>query len=209
LVPFGRPRAERADAVRNREQLLQAVREMIAEDGVEKVTMDGLAERAGLGKGTVFRRFGTRAGIFTALLDEDERALQQSVLSGPPPLGPGAGAVQRLIAYGRVRTAFLLEHHAIARAAMDRNQPIPAGEATLSVIHIRMLLRQARQEGVDIPDLDSLAIQLTAALEGPFLLYLATARPLPEGDPATQSAGPLSDSWQTLIERICVEADRS
>jgi AcrR family transcriptional regulator len=209
LVPFGRPRAERADAVRNREQLLQAVREMIAEDGVEKVTMDGLAERAGLGKGTVFRRFGTRAGIFTALLDEDERALQQSVLSGPPPLGPGADAVQRLIAYGRVRTAFLLEHHAIARAAMDRNQPIPAGEATLSVIHIRMLLRQARQEGVDIPDLDSLAIQLTAALEGPFLLYLATARPLPEGDVATQSAGPLSDSWQTLIERICVEADRS
>lgn len=58
---FGKPRAERADAVRNREHLLRTARQMIAEEGVDKVTMDGLAERACLGKGTVFRRFGTRA----------------------------------------------------------------------------------------------------------------------------------------------------
>jgi polyketide synthase 12 len=45
--------------------------------------MDRLAERAGLGKGTVFRRFGTRAGIFAALLDDDERAFQEQVLAGP------------------------------------------------------------------------------------------------------------------------------
>jgi AcrR family transcriptional regulator len=36
---------------------------MLAEQGPEKLTMDALAERAGLGKGAVFRRFGTRAGI--------------------------------------------------------------------------------------------------------------------------------------------------
>ena len=45
--------------------------------------MDRLAERAGLDKGTVFRRFGTRAGIFAALLDDDERAFQERVLAGP------------------------------------------------------------------------------------------------------------------------------
>jgi AcrR family transcriptional regulator len=45
--------------------------------------MDGLAERAGLGKGTVFRRFGTRAGIFAALLGDDERDFQEQVLAGP------------------------------------------------------------------------------------------------------------------------------
>jgi hypothetical protein len=57
-------------------------REMPAEQGVGKLTMDALAQRAGLGKGTVFRRFGTRAGIFQALLDDDERAFQEQVLSG-------------------------------------------------------------------------------------------------------------------------------
>ena len=83
---------ERADAARNRRHLLATAREMLAEQGADRLTMDALAERAGLGKGTVFRRFGTRAGIFQALLDDDERDFQQQVLSGPPPLGPGAAA---------------------------------------------------------------------------------------------------------------------
>src|SRR5205814_9572458 len=115
---------ERADAARNREHLLEVAREMVLEQGAEKVTMDGLAERACLGKGTVFRRFGTRAGIFRALLDADELAFQGEVMRGPPPLGPGAGPVPRLAAYGRARIAFLLGHFAIARAGFDRNEPI-------------------------------------------------------------------------------------
>lgn len=196
MVPFGKPRAERADAVRNRRHLLDVAREMIAEHGVEKVTMDGLAERAGLGKGTVFRRFGTRAGIFIALLDEDDRAFQESMLSGPPPLGPGADPVRRLIAYGRARIAFLVDHHAIVRAALDPTQPVPAGEGTVSRLHIRMLLGQA---GLNIADLDSLAVQLTAALDGPLLLYLAMAEPAG----TAEETSPLADSWQVLIERIC------
>ena len=63
-VTWGAPRAERADAARNRRLLLATAREIIAAQGADQLTMDGLAERAGLGKGTVFRRFGTRAGIF-------------------------------------------------------------------------------------------------------------------------------------------------
>ena len=56
-------RAERADAARNRQVLLATARHLIAEHGADKLTMDGLAERAGLGKGTVYRRFASRAGI--------------------------------------------------------------------------------------------------------------------------------------------------
>src|ERR1700751_1261292 len=100
---------------------------MLAEGGADKLTMDGLAEQAGLGKGTVFRRFGSRAGIFQALLDDDERAFQDRVLSGPPPLGPGAPPVDRLIAYGQARIGFLIEHREIARAALDGREPVPAG----------------------------------------------------------------------------------
>ena len=127
--------------------------------------MDGLAERAGLGKGTVFRRFGTRAGIFQALLDDDEKIFQQQVLSGPPPLGPGADPLDRLIAYGRARAGFMVSHRDIARAALDCSQPIPVGrQAPMSQIHIRVLLAQLRLGPID---LDMLATQLAAALGRP------------------------------------------
>src|ERR1700721_437090 len=106
-VIWGAPHGERADAARNRLHLLTTARQMLAEQGPARLTMDGLAERAGLGKGTVFRRFGTRAGIFQALLDDDEREFQERALSGPPPLGPGAAPLDRLIAYGQARISFL------------------------------------------------------------------------------------------------------
>ncbi|MGW3622487.1 TetR/AcrR family transcriptional regulator [Streptomyces sp. NPDC000880] len=171
-LPLGAPRVERADAVRNRLHLLATAREMLAEQGADKLTMDGLAERAGLGKGTVFRRFRTRAGIFQALLD-DEKAFQEQVLSGPPPLGPGAAPLDRLIAYGRARVGFLIGHREIARAALNGSQPVPAGaETPLSWTHIRMLLAQI---DLGTADLDVLTVQLTAALDGPLLLYLSAS----------------------------------
>lgn len=197
-VPFGKPRAERADAVRNRELLLETARALIAEQGADKVTMDGLAERAGLGKGTVFRRFGSRAGIFKALFDEDERRFQEQVFTGPPPLGPGADPTDRLVAYGRARIAFLMGHHAIFRATLDRaSGHVPPGSPGVTQIHIRMLLGLAR---VPVPNLTALSIQLSAALEGPILLYLA----MPEAEipPAPDANRFLGDSWQALIERI-------
>ncbi len=172
-VTWGPPPAERADAARNRRLLLATAREIIAGQGADKLTMDGLAERAGLGKGTVFRRFGTRAGIFAALLDDDERDFQEQVLAGPPPLGPGAPPLDRLIAYGRARTDFLIRHREIARAALDGRQRVPAGSQTpMSREHIRFLLGEMN---LGAADLDILATQLTAALDGPLLLYLSSA----------------------------------
>jgi AcrR family transcriptional regulator len=197
VVTWGAPRAERADAARNRRHLLAIARQMLAEQGPNTLTMDGLAERAGLGKGTVFRRFGTRAGIFAALLDDDEQAFQQQVLSGPPPLGPGAPPLERLIAYGRARTGFLIAHGDIARAVLDGHQPIPAGsQSPISQVHIRMLLGQLHLDGAD---LDMLATQLTAALDGPFLLYLAASGTTA----APGTAERIADSWQDLIQRVC------
>jgi AcrR family transcriptional regulator len=199
IVPWGAPHAERADAARNRRHLLATARQMLAEQGPGTLTMDALAERAGLGKGTVFRRFGTRAGIFAALLDDDERAFQQQVLAGPPPLGPGAAPLDRLIAYGRARTGFLIAHRDIARATLDGHQPIPGrSQSPLSRLHIRMLLGQMNLSDAD---LDMLAVQLTAALDGPFLLYLS-ASDLTEAAPGT-AAERIADSWQDLAQRVC------
>ena len=201
VLSLGAPRAERADAVRNRRHLLATARQMLAAQGANHLTMDGLAERAGLGKGTVFRRFGTRAGIFQALLDDDERAFQEQVFSGPPPLGPGAAPLDRLIAYGRARVGFLIGHREIARAALDGSQPVPAGSQTpISQIHIRMLLGQMDLDADPETDLDILAVQLTAALDGPLLLYLS-ASDLTEAAPKIEER--IAQSWQNLVQRVC------
>ena len=195
-VSWGAPVAERADAARNRRHLLATAREMLAELGPDTLTMDGLAERAGLGKGTVFRRFGTRAGIFAALLDDDERDFQQQVLAGPPPLGPGATPLDRLIAYGRARTGFLIAHRDIARAALDGREAVPAGAQTpMSQVHIRILLGQM---DLGETDLDMLAVQLTAALDGPLLLYLSAS----DLGAAPHAAERIADSWQDLVRRV-------
>ena len=197
-VIWGAPLTERADAARNRLHLLTTARRMLRELGPDKLTMDALAEQAGLGKGTVFRRFGSRAGIFQALLDDDERAFQQRVLSGPPPLGPGAAPVERLVAYGRARAGFMVAHREIARAALDGSQPIPAGRrAPMSQIHIRVLLAQL---SLDWGDLDMLAVQLAAALDGPVLLYLSSDQLADAIDEPEQRIG---QAWQDLAERVC------
>jgi len=177
--------------------LIETAREMVAEMGVDKITMDALAERSGLGQGTVFRRFGTRAGIFMALLGAGERGFQARVLSGPPPLGPGAAPLERLLAFGPARLQFLQENHEIARAAMGGRATAPSGPpATMTQRHIRMLLKALH---VDATDLDVLAMQLTAALEVPLLLYTA---PQDHNRPDEPLEDRLSRGWEDLVRRL-------
>jgi polyketide synthase 12 len=197
-VTWGAPPAERADAARNRRLLLATARQIVAAQGAGKLTMDGLAERAGLGKGTVFRRFRTRAGIFQALLDDEERDFQQQVISGSPPLGPGAAPLDRLIAYGRARIEFLIRHREIARATLDSREQVPAGSQTpMSRAHIRFLLGEIC---LGAADLDVLATQLTAALDGPLLLYLSFAT---FAETAPQISERLGRGWEDLVQRVC------
>ena len=194
-LTWGAPPPERADAARNRRLLLATARELLDEAGPGCLTMDRLAERSGLGKGTVFRRFGTRAGIFQALLDDSERTLQHRILSGPPPLGPGAPPVDRLIAYGCARIRFLAENQEVTRAAVG-GRGAGGRRPPLSEIHLRVLLRELELPGAD---LDLLPAQLASALEGPLLRQ-------PLGDPG--AGGPAATErfetgWRYLVERVC------
>lgn len=90
---------ERADAARNRLRVLEAAEQLFAQRGVAGVTMDDVAAAAGVGKGTLYRRFTDKGGLAVALLDQRERELQAAMLGGPPPLGPGAPPVERLEAF--------------------------------------------------------------------------------------------------------------
>ncbi|MER7363129.1 TetR family transcriptional regulator [Nonomuraea wenchangensis] len=101
---------ERADAARNRAKILAAAEEMVAARGVEALAMADVAAAAGVGVGTLYRRFGDRAGLAHALIDRREREFQAAYLNGPPPLGPGAPAAERI-------RAFL---HALAGRTVDQ-----------------------------------------------------------------------------------------
>lgn len=109
---------ERGDAARNRTLILEAARRLITERGADAVSTDDIAAAAGVGKGTLFRRFGDKAGLAAALLDEQERRLQDAILFGPAPLGPGgiddAPAPQdRLRAFVDAYLAYALGHLAL------------------------------------------------------------------------------------------------
>lgn len=93
------PRPERADAARNRRLLLDAAGRLLRDRGAAALSMEAVAEAAGVGVGTVYRRFGDLAGLAYALIDAQERVFQEEVLHGPPPVGPGAPPAERLHAF--------------------------------------------------------------------------------------------------------------
>ena len=92
-------RRERADAARNRRAILTATEWLLATHRPQDISMEQVAAAAGVGKGTVFHRFGSRAGLMYALMIERAHALEDAVTAGPPPLGPGAPARDRLLAF--------------------------------------------------------------------------------------------------------------
>lgn len=133
---------ERADAARNRRRILAAASVLVGERGIEAVSMQAVAEAACVGTGTLYRRFGDRAGLALALLDEHTRTFQDALIAGPPPLGPGVPAAQRLRAFG-VGYLGLLERHAdllVAAAPSGREGP---GPHQLYATHLAILLREA------------------------------------------------------------------
>ena len=148
------PRPERADAARNRRRVLEAAAALFGEHGVDGISMDAVARAAGVGKGTLFRRFGDRHGLLVALLDEAERRLQDDLRHGPPPLGPGAPAGARLLAFLEAYVALLEARGDIVRAS-ERSSPgarLRTAAYTGWHLHVTVLLRELR------PDADAAAL---------------------------------------------------
>jgi AcrR family transcriptional regulator len=166
LLPLldDRPR-ERSDAARNRAALLRAAQEIAETCGYDAVTMDAVAAQAGVGKGTVFRRFESREGLMGALLDASESEWQASVMSGPPPLGPGAPPMDRLLAFGRSRLDIVLQHADLIRNAGFGGATRSFAAYSFAATHVRYLLGELGVHG----DIALLAVALLAPLELPIL----------------------------------------
>ncbi|MEU6282802.1 helix-turn-helix domain-containing protein [Streptomyces sp. NPDC047028] len=181
----------RADAARNRARLLEAAARLIAEHGVEGVTMEAVAAAAQVGKGTVFRRFGDRTGLLTALLDHSAKQLQADFLGGPAPLGPGAPPLERLRAFGVAvlyRSAEQLDLQLAAQPHPTRRFSHPAALALRT--HVTVLLRKL----VPTADCDLLAQTLMASLDPALIHHLIRQCGMPMER--------LETGWMDLVARV-------
>ena len=140
---------ERADAARNRARILAAAHELLRTRTPCDVSIDEIAAAAGVGKGTIYRRFGDRGRLMQALLDEREEAFQTAVLSGDPPLGPGAAAGERLEAFLSALVDQLEEVGDLLAEVETGQQWWTSPPQRFRRLHARVLLAEAR------PDLDA------------------------------------------------------
>ena len=175
-LPVAGVPSERADAARNRDRILCAAARLFEESAdPTDVSMDAVAAAAGVGKGTVFRRFGDRAGLMRALLDEHESSFQENASRGEPPLGPGASPVDRLVAFGHARFD-LLERHGRMIAGAELSE---RGDARYDYpvyifyrSHIGMLVHEADPDC----DADYVTEALLAPLAATAFIYQRRAR---------------------------------
>jgi AcrR family transcriptional regulator len=141
------PQRERADASRNRKRVLAAAARLFAAHDGRELTMERIAAAAGVGKATLYRRYPDVPSIAVALLDEHERTLQDELLRGAPPLGPGAPPADRLAAFYRAMVG-LLEHHGhLALAAETGPRRYRTGAYRAWTLHVTSLLAGAGLDG--------------------------------------------------------------
>ncbi|MEV6215876.1 helix-turn-helix domain-containing protein [Nocardia sp. NPDC051833] len=151
--------AERTDAARNRAKVLAAAAELFATRDPRTVTMDDIAKAAGVGRGTLYRRYPDRTAIAVALLDEHERALQEHLLRGDPPLGPGAPPAERLAAFYAAMIELLSAHAHLVLGAETGGARFATGAYGFWSAHVRALLADA-----DVAHPDSLVDTVLAPL---------------------------------------------
>jgi AcrR family transcriptional regulator len=179
---------ERADAASNRRRILEAASELFAARGPGCVSMQDVAQAAGVGMGTMYRRFGDRAGLTFALLGERHRAFQEELLRGAPPLGPGAPAAERLHAFGRRRLELLDDGEAETLLTIKAERAALGGPDGAYRTHLAVLLREAAPR----IDVEYAVDTLTMAFDARLHIHLRHDR----GWPLTR----IQDGWCALAD---------
>ncbi|MEO3749425.1 TetR family transcriptional regulator [Streptomyces sp. B6B3] len=176
-MPERRPRK---DAVRNREALLAAADALFARcESPEDVTMADVAAAAGVGKGTLFRAFGDRAGLIRALYEARLEPIGEAVEAGPPPLGPGAPPRERVLALLDAVLCFKLDNRRLALALEEGGSGSPYQAEHYGRWH--GLLLALLEQIPALTDRDFTAHALLAATRADLVEHLAGQERVPRG----------------------------
>jgi AcrR family transcriptional regulator len=155
-----KPRALRRDAVRNRERLLAAARELFAEQGFE-VTLDDIARHAGVGVGTAYRRFANKGELLNAIFAEQTielAAAADAALADPDPW-------HGLVSYLEQSLALQLRDRALAQIVSGDRLSVEQHDWNREVMapKNRAIVAHARDAGVlrdDVEGTDLTFIQV-------------------------------------------------
>jgi len=164
----------RRDASRNRERVLEAARELFAERGLE-VTMDEIARHAGVGVGTVYRRFRRREEIIEALFEqrmEEYLALAKGSLADPDPWHGLVAFLEQGLAMqaaDRGLKELLVGHgHAAESGARVRARLLPV---------VARLVARAQEAGALRPDIGALDLPIVSLMLGQVIDFSHAVEP--------------------------------
>jgi len=188
-VPESPARQPRKDAVRNRERVLEAATELVRRDG-ESVPMVQIAERAGVGVGTIYRHFSTREELLGELVYRSFGiAVENARAAAAHPGSALDGIRQFFLVTLRDRDRFVLPLHGGPAIFTPATRKLQADVRTI----LRGLIERGQAAG-----------ELRADLT-PEDLILATSllsRPLPGLAPSRVSpSGKRTESWDRLARR--------
>ncbi|MGW0133561.1 TetR/AcrR family transcriptional regulator [Streptomyces sp. NPDC003299] len=179
--------SSRKDAVRSREAVLAAADTLFSRrESPEDVTMADVAAAAGVGKGTLFRAFGDRAGLLRALYEARFEPLRQAVETGPPPLGPATPPRDRVPALLDAVLCFKLDNRRLALALEEGGSSSPYRAEHYERWH--SLLRAVLEQIPGMTDSDFTAHALLAATRADLIEHLAEQQGISREDMRTQLA---------------------
>lgn len=162
-------RPERADALRNRQAVLAAADGLFAASNSPKsVSMDDIAAAAGVGKGTLFRRFGDRAGLIGAVIASRLAPLQQAVQEARD--ATGSSPRRRVLDLLDASLRFKIENRNLMTAAEDAGLSSPYQAEHYGWWHDILRAELERVPGLHDPDFTAHA--LLAALRADLVVHL-------------------------------------
>jgi AcrR family transcriptional regulator len=194
---------ERADAAANRLRILQVAEQLFAERGVEDVNMAEIAEAAGVGKGTLYRRFANKAELCLSLIDEQMAAFQNDRLAQMRLMtAQGVSKMDQLATFLEALVHFTDTHSPILCEVQQAGLLPEEGKVNPALPHfwqymtVHSLLKTAvaNQEISADLDLDYLADALLAPLKADLFRFQRQVRGF--------SLDQISQGLQTLIQAI-------
>ena len=160
-------RGARKDARRNLERVLQAAHELFAERGTD-VTREEVARRAGVGVGTVYRRFPSKEHLFAAVSRAACADMQQCAHQAIEVERDPLGKLRALVAMHYRRSAQQIALLEIRGVLTGQQQPAgpPASPQLYAALHhiLRHLIAEGQREGAirqgDVDMLAALCLEL-------------------------------------------------